>query len=201
MNRLGIGRPVLVIFLLVALITGLSVWFLYPRESKDYFADDFEVGLSNWEIGAEVPEDPNNPGHSVDWTIERSLNRSASGTYSVRLAIDGTQDDGAIWISHKLSLEPESQKTVNVTFQLWSPSESFNTIAAVVAYVGVLEPKAEEDFQVVGSADQAEGWRTYSYSTDLKVNEDGAAYVAFGIAVRWETTMEYFVDDAIVTIT
>lgn len=187
----------------VVAVSALSVWLLYPRDTADTdasFSDDFEEGLNGWTPDAHVPEDPNNPGNPVAWEIDVSSNQSVSGSQSVRFMIDGLQDDGAIWIERKLSLEPNSVKNVNVTFQFWSPSESFNTIAVVVGYIGDKDPAVEEDFQVIDPANMAEGWKTYSFDSEVTVDNNGDAYVGVGIAVRWETVMEYFIDDITVEV-
>ncbi len=194
-------KTVSVIIVAVIVVSALSVWLMYPREAKaTSFSDDFENGLGNWTTDAEVPEDPNNPGHPVDWSIELSTNQSVSPNYSVLFTIDGLQDDGAIWIEYKLSLQPNAIKNVNVTFQFWSPSESFNTIAAVIGYAGNKDPVAEGDFQVIGVANQVEGWKTYTFSTEVSADSNGDAYVALGIAVLWETSMSYFIDDVTIEV-
>ena len=60
--------------------------------------EDFENGFGEWTIDADVPLDPNNPGHFVGWSITRSSDIASSGLYSLKFFIDGRQDDGTIWI-------------------------------------------------------------------------------------------------------
>jgi len=183
----------------VIIVSALSVWLLNPQEIKaTSFSDNFENGLANWVTDAEVPENPNNPGSSVEWSIELSTTQSVSPSHSAKFMIDGLQDDGAIWIEHKLNLEPNAVKNVNVTFQFWSPSESFNTLAAVIGYAGNKNPAAEADLQVIGYADQIEGWKTYTLRTEVTTDNSGNAYVALGIAVLWETHLTYYIDNVTV---
>jgi hypothetical protein len=201
MPKLNSKKTISTIIIAVIAVSILSVWLLYPKEAKPTsFSDDFENGLGNWTKNAQVPEDPNNPGHSVAWTIERVTNQSISGNYSVLFTIDGSQDDGAIWMQHRLSFEPNAVKTVTVTIQLWSPSESFNTIAAVIGYAGRIEPTVEGDFKIIGAANQAKGWKTYAFTAEVTADSNGTAYTALGIAVRWETTLAYYIDDVHVTV-
>jgi hypothetical protein len=176
--------------------------FLDPELHPDQttFFDDFENGFGDWTIGSQVPEDPNNPGHNVEWLIQRSTNHSFSGKYSVLFGVDGRQDDGAIWITRKLMLEPNSEKSVNISFQLRSGEKSFNTLAAVVGYIGINEPQAEPDFKVLGAANQEAEWKVYGLSKEIAVNNTGEVYVTLGISVRWETKLVYFADSVEITI-
>ncbi len=188
--------------ILVVALALLAFKFLSPELQPDQttIIDDFENDFGNWTIGSHVPEDPNNPGHGVEWLVQRSTNHSYSGKYSVLFLIDGRQDDGTIWITRKLTLEPNSEKSVNISFQLWSKEESFNTLAAVVGYIGENNPQAEADFQVLGEANQVSGWRAYSLSNKIVTTNTGEVYVAFGISVRWETELIYFADSTEITI-
>ncbi len=82
---------------------------------------------------------------------------------------------------------------------MWSPSESFNTIAEVVAYIGEDNSEVEDDFHVLGAADQVAGWKAYSLSVGINTGSLGEVFVAFGISVRWETEMSYFADSVEIT--
>ena len=188
--------------ILVVSLAILAFKFLSPElpPYQTTFFDDFENNFGNWTIGSQVPEDPNNPGQHVEWLVQRFTNHSYSGKYSVLFWIDGRQDDGTNWITQKLTLESNSEKSVNISFQLWSREESFNTLAAVVGYIGENKPQAEADFQVLGAANQVSGWRTYSFSNKIVTNNIGEGYVALGISVRWETELIYFTDSSEITI-
>jgi len=186
-----------IVLIVAAIIVIASVWLLYPGGTQSLvISDDFESGMGSWMADADVPEDPNNPGENVSWAIERTnLEQFTSANHSLKFVVDGHQDDGAIWIAQKLNLEPNAVRTVNVTFQFWSESESFNTLAAVIGYVGGNSPAVEDDFQVIGSANQVSGWKTYTFESEVTTDDSGNAYVALGIAVRWETSLTYYIDD------
>jgi hypothetical protein len=201
MNEQNIKRVLSALIIILIVFTVVSVWVFYPKpvvENVKPFSDSFENGLTQWTIGSEVPNDGS--GQPVAWNIELSTNQSVSATHSVLFTIDGRQDDGAIWIQHNLALQPNAQKNVTVTFQLWSLSESFNTVAVVIGYAGDKAPQSEGSFEVLGAANQVEGWKTYGFSAEVTADESGNAYVALGIAVRWETSMSYFVDDVNVAV-
>ena len=188
--------------IVVTVLTALILLYQPQQQPQPQtFTYNFEDDFDDWTADSHVPQDPNNPGELVDWRIEVAGNVSFSGDKSVLLYIDGTQDDGTVWIERKLTLEPNMQKNVNVSFQFWSQSESFNTLAAVVGYAGSENPEVEEDFQILGSANQAEGWKTYNLNQQLQTGNSGDIYVALGFSVRWETDLTYFIDDVKITVT
>jgi len=167
--------------------------------------DDFEQNISEgdlggWSINGYVPQDPNNPGHVVQWQIRRVSNISRSGVNAVELFIDGKQDDGTIWLERKISVKKDVQTRVSVSFWFYSEQKSFNTIAAVVAYAETDKPEIEDDFAVVGVANEVAGWKNYACTTNLKAGSNGEVWVAVGISVRWETYMTYYVDDVKIEI-
>jgi hypothetical protein len=118
---------------------------------------------------------------------------SRSGNYSLELFIDGRQDDGTVWIEHKI--EARKRLQVKVSFWLYNTEESINTRAVVCAYIGVEKPDAEEDFYVLGSADEVAGWRNYAYTVFLENASSVDVWVAVGISVRWETYLTYYIDE------
>ena len=113
----------------------------------------------------------------------------------MELFIDGKQDDGTIWLERRISEKENAQIRVSVSFWLYSEQESFNTIAAVVAYAGAAKSAVEDDFASVGVANEVAGWKNYAYTADLNTDSNGAAWVAVGLSVRWETYMTYYIDD------
>jgi hypothetical protein len=162
--------------------------------------EDFEQNIGEGDFGelfinGHVPQDPNNPSHTMQWHIRRVSNISRSGVHSVELFIDGKQDEGTIWLERKITVKKKAQIRVSVSFWLHSEQESFNTIAAVVAYAGIVKPNVEDDFVIVGFANEEVGWKNYAYTADLTTDSNGEAWVAVGISVRWETYMTYYIDD------
>jgi len=158
------------------------------------FREGFEEGLEGWQRRSDVPEDPDRPGEPIAWSIEVSPEQTAEGVSSARFTIDGKQDDGTIWLARSFAVEPDATVRVTLAFDLWSASESFNTLARVAAYAGPRPPGDESDFDVSQAANLVEGWRTYEYTFDVSAGADGRVWVALGISAVWETKMTYFVD-------
>jgi hypothetical protein len=169
-------------------------------EEPAAFNDGFESGLGAWTQGSDVPEDPNNPGQPVAWSIEQSNAQADEGQYSARFSLDGSQDDGTIWLVREFDLTAGKAYSVTLAFSLWSETESFNTLAKVAAYAGGKAPDAEEDFDVSMAANQLAGWRTYTYVIDATATSNGKIRAAFGISAVWETQLTYYIDDVAIEI-
>lgn len=177
----------------------------------------FEDGLTLWTKNSDVPDDPNRPGKKVAWNITSSTERAHAGERSVNLTLDGSQDDGTIWITRPIGIEQGQRYRANVSVWAWSASESFNTIAHLVVSLGFKAPQAEEDFPPPGEnstgkanatsgglradLNQAEGWKRYSFQWTIPASEARELYAAVGISAVWETQMTYFVDDLTVELT
>lgn len=177
--------------LALIIIGAISVWILLTNSLK--YSESFENDFGSWIADADVPEDPNNPGHPVEWHITRVSNISRSSLHSLKLFIDGRQDDGTIWIETRIELKKHSR--VKVSFWLYSEQQSFNTLATVCAFIGTKNPEAETDFYVIGAANEIAGWKKYEYSAILNANLNKELWVAVGISVRWETYLTYYLDD------
>jgi hypothetical protein len=191
---------ILIIFAVVIAASTFLVWLFLFYNASQKIKEDFENGFGEWAIDADVPLDPNNPGHFVEWSITRSTDVASSGQYSLKFFIDGRQDDGTIWIERKMAVKKNAKIKVNISFDFYSEQESFNTIAAICAYAGIRKPEAEEDFNVIGSANEVAGWKKYSFTTDIDAGFSEEIWVALGISVRWETRMTYYIDNVEVKI-
>lgn len=174
-------------------------------------SEDFEKGIRNWEKGADIPQDPNRPGENVSWTIDVSDDRATSGAYSASYTLDGSQDDGTIWLVQSLRVEEGQAYQANVSAMAWSETESSNTLAHLVLYLGPDRPIEEEDFPPPGEnttdepeaprgglredLNKQEGWREYGFGWTVPEDTNGTLWAAVGISVVWETEIRYFVDD------
>lgn len=175
------------------------------------FSEGFEEDFTGWETGSDVPQDPNNPGTSVDWDITRSTERAASGSASLRYFLDGRQDDGTIWIVRPITVEADQAYRISMQADAWSASESFNTLAYLVMYAGISRPTSEGSFPEPGGnstnagvskagglrevLNQKEGWMTYAFDWETPTLQSDTINLAVGISAVWETEMSYFVDD------
>lgn len=103
--------------------------------------------------------------------------------------LDGSQDDGTIWIEKQLRMKIGY---ITISFWFWSKEKSEAVYCDVVVYVGIENPSCEEQFTTIGSANQVAGWKQYVYCTHVSASK---VWVAIGINVFWETKVCYYVDD------
>jgi len=61
----------------VLLFSVVGAWLFHSRFKM--YRESFENGFGNWYANADVPGDPNNPGHPVEWYIKRVAKVSRSG--------------------------------------------------------------------------------------------------------------------------
>lgn len=161
-----------------------------------YF-ESFESGFGGWvpdhHIGCEDPGEEPCPD-PFEWSITRSTTQTFDGNTSLAGFLSGQFDDGTIWIERKFQSNPNSNITVSITFQLWSPTQSdFNTWP-VVSYIGLDDPEKESDFTIIGSTNQVAGWKQYTYQKQLTTSSTGEVWVGFGFGATWETSRTYYMD-------
>jgi hypothetical protein len=181
---------------IIGVSSGLAAYFLTNKISE---LQDFEIELGEWEVDRHVPMDPNNPGHEVSWSVTRVENasRAISGTHSLKLFIDGRQDDGVIWVEKSYQLKANTTYRVTIKFQFYCGMDSFNTITQVVGYCNTTNPEVEADLieGLLGSGEQAPAWKEYSRTTKVTTKSDGIIWVAVGMSVVWESFITHFIDD------
>lgn len=168
------------------------------------FADSFENGIDDWEQGADLPEDPNNPGHPVAAHLKHGKAQAADGAWSVEAYIDGRQDDGTVWLQQHIAIDPDCTQPLRLSVQAWSPLRSDMDVADLVLYLGLQPPVDEGSFTPrpgpgMDAATrerlyEVDGWCTYGLEWQSPPGTEGL-YVALGISVVWETEVTHHLDD------
>lgn len=143
----------------------------------------FENGLYGWTVGRDLPADPNNPDQKVAASADVTASVASDGNQSLELFLDGSADDGTIWVQQQVDLADVETLTVDGFIE----KESFNTIARVAVYAGPIPNRdlVEADFNREHATEDHDGWKTYEYD----VSHDGQGLVAVGITVVWETNV------------
>ncbi|NHK31332.1 MAG: hypothetical protein FK730_08275 [Asgard group archaeon] len=181
---------------------GFAAYYLLTDSISEF--QDFELGFDGWVTDRDVPMDPNNPGYEVNWSITRIENasRAYSGTHSLKLFIDGRQDDGVIWIEKNYTLEANKKYRVSISFQFYCGMVSFNTITLVVGYSNATNPEVEADFNegILGTGEEALEWKEYNKKFVIKTGNEGTIWIAVGMSVIWETEVTHYLDDLLVKI-
>lgn len=173
------------------------------------FKEGFEDGLGDWEGGAAIG--PEVDIEEFEWELGVSDTEAASGDRSLRIWNEGDHDDGVTWGVHPVPVESGRSYQVTVTAQLWSESESFNTLRDAVMRLGTEPPEVEEEFPHPGvnTTDLGErpygglreplwltdGWREYAFEWTTPELSTDTLHVAVGTAVIWEGDATHYVDD------
>jgi hypothetical protein len=149
------------------------------------YRESFERDLGAWQ--------PDTDGRARAWRIVRTAGPAVDGLYSLSYHLDGTYDDGTIWIERTVPVKPYATATVRVSFWVYSKAASV-TAWPVVGVAGAKDPETERDLPIIGSADQRAGWAPYSFQTRVTGGADGTLWVAVGISATWEAVRTYYLD-------
>lgn len=130
-----------------------------------------------------MPEQVGPEGASATTTTQRA----ADGEAALELTLDGSHDDGTVWVAQQIDLSGVQKLTLDA----WSPEPSFNEITQLAVYTGPDQRLSEQDFDTSQQVWDHTGWKTYEY----QVSHDGSGIVAVGISIVWETTAKRFLDN------
>jgi hypothetical protein len=161
---------------------------------QQYYRESFETDFGGWQkdhyIACEELESP----CIFEWSIERSAAQAYEGIYSLEGFINGRNDDGTIWMEKAFSLPTNSIVTVDLSFYLWSESQSQVNQWPVVAYIGKKNPEREDDLSIIGFTDEVAGWKRYSVRQVVTTDDVASIWIAFGFGATWEVSRTYFLD-------
>jgi len=162
-----------------------------PEAPADLRNGSFEDDWAAWTVGRDLPTDPNRPGdRAVGSDVGVTTRKSTDGETACRLFIDGSQDDGTVWVQQPVDLSEYDYIAVDYVV-----SNSFNEIGQPAVYTGPepSEPLTEQDFDTSKSLEghSGSGWKTFTYEVD----HDGPGLVAVGFSIVWETGYRTFMDN------
>jgi uncharacterized repeat protein (TIGR01451 family) len=159
--------------------------------------ESFEHGRFNryW-VDFEVPFASERPS-PIPFYAVCSRVEAYHGHFAQEIFLDGTQDDGTVWLEGTFPVDPGSEVRVDVEFELfrYQPDIAFFPVVAI----GVLDPEREFDFSVVPGAAVA-GWDYVTSSATIQSGPYDTIHLGLGITVTWETTGTFFTDLVTVTI-
>lgn len=152
-----------------------------PAESASLENGGFESELEDWTVGKDLPEKPGESDEKVDSSVEVTTDRASDGESALQIFIDGSADDGTVWVQQQVDLSDVSTLKIDG----YSEQNSFNTVLQVATYAGPVPENGlvETDFDREHSLWDHEGWKTYEYD----VEHDGTGLVAVGLNIVWET--------------
>lgn len=185
-----------------------------PGQGADpAFHEGFEDGIGEWQAAAAIG--PEVDIQEFEWELGVSGEQAAEGDRSLRIWNEGDYDDGVTWGYHPVAVESGRAYVATVTAQIWSESESFNTLRDAVMRLGPVPPEVEEDFPDPGVNTSAlgetpygglreplwlaDGWREYSFEWTTPEIGTETLFLAVGTSVIWEGDATHYVDDITVT--
>ncbi|GAA0660794.1 hypothetical protein GCM10009020_01080 [Natronoarchaeum mannanilyticum] len=150
----------------------------------------FENGLNGWTVGTDLPEEPGDSTEKVDHGVTTVDRRASDGDASVEFYLDGSADDGTVWVAQTVDLSDVESVSVDV----YNDEESFNILTQVAFYAGEKSSSelVEVDFDRDNDVEAHSGWKTFSYDVG---DVDGAATVAVGMNIVWETDVRHVFDN------
>lgn len=190
--------------LLLALVVASSLAPAPARAEPHWQAfESFEDTFGAWSADSHVGCE-GQPGCVFEWLVEPSKDEARDGDFSLLTIGDGSNDDGTIWMERSLAeamLDP-GDYVVTVGLWFWSPSDLPINRQSVVAYAGMGDPEAEQDFTILGETNVQAGWAYYEGAFPLAVPEITVTepYAAFGWTITWEGTFTFYMDAVTVTV-
>ena len=163
-----------------------------PASAATVVQESFENGFGQWR--------PDTDGRAPTATVTISGEQAFDGAKSVKIFMDGRQDDGTAWIETQLSGPPLARLRVTLSFQLWSPGQGVAGGWVVVGHAGTADPEAEADFTRLGYTDVVAGWRPYVRGWTIRTDRTGKFWVALGTSVVWEVQKFHFMDSVRVDV-
>jgi hypothetical protein len=62
-------KYVIAVFLIIVVVAVVIISVLQANTGADVVTEDFEGDIGDWAVKGYVPQDPNNPGQTVEWHI------------------------------------------------------------------------------------------------------------------------------------
>jgi hypothetical protein len=155
------------------------------------YQESFEQGFGGWE--------PRSDGLTPEWKVTRSTDRPRHGLWGLRYDVNGSRDDGTVWVQRRLPVPPGA-RTVELRFWMWSDREAIAGNWAVMAYAGARDPRAEVDFTILGETNKWRGWWQFIHRVSVPANSSNQVTVALGVSVRWEVNRTDYFDLTTVSI-
>ncbi len=155
--------------------------------------ESFEYGgLQSWYTDFDVPKQHMYPGPK-GFIITRSVAESYHGDHAMELFLDGTADDGTLWVERALPVEPNCLVEVTVGFEFfrYAPDDMGNF--PPVAAISLLDPEVERDFDVIPGLYPG-GWTYHTFQKTLFTGPYDMLHIGVGYTVVWESQVTQLID-------
>ena len=165
---------------------------------EEEFSFEGDDGLDGWTVrGIDVEV---SPGDVIDWHIETSPARASEGERSVEIFADNRTDACKIWIERAFELEPDTEYSVDIDFDLATADFGDFNLWTMIAGVTTSPPEVAEDLPyngeiTTGPDDVGYQWLDKHYTVHATTGEDGLLYVVLGVWGTWETPRTFYLDN------
>lgn len=193
MTAMKLRRATVLMSAALVLVTGTV-----PAEASSLIGstsrESFERDMGGWVADTD--------GRARAWRIYRTNERAHDGTIGLGYFLDGSNDEGTIWVERAMPTQRNATVTVSVSFWLRNFRASDVNFWGVAGFAGTRDPETQFDmWPPIGITDQKPGWVQYSFTRTIKTDNTGIVWVATGIRATWETIRTYHLDLIETTIT
>ncbi|MGH7725777.1 MAG: CARDB domain-containing protein [Candidatus Eiseniibacteriota bacterium] len=150
----------------------------------DRFFESFEyAGRNEYYTDFDMPPEFGLPVPKAAF-MERSGAFGCHGRHQLEVRVDGTGDDGTVWIERAFPVEPSSRYRVSADWREYR--YDFDMAFPAVVAIDVLDPEMEADFTFLGIPPD-DGCRPWSYERVVDTGPYDHVWVAIGFSIVWET--------------
>jgi hypothetical protein len=166
------------------------------------FAFSFDSGLEGWTAAGTDLTDP-----PVQWSIQRTTERTKRGAGSAKFFLDNMNDAGKIWLQRAFTLEANTDYTVRVSYAFGTADYGDINLWRIIAGAHTQPPQTAEDLAFRdgtgngAGADVGYRWVDRTYTMEARADAAGQVWVVVGVWGTWESPRTYYVDDLKVAFT
>jgi hypothetical protein len=158
------------------------------------YEDGFEFGLGDWVYDFDVPMQ-HTTGRYRENHLHCTRDEVYKGKQSLFAFLDGTGDDGTVWIERGVPVPRNASLRVTLSFALGVQSDLATTVMGFIDYYN---PEVEVDFEEMG---MQPGWNVYTFEKIMHTGDSNRLWLGGGFTARWETELRKYMDNFTITIT
>lgn len=158
------------------------------------YSDGFEFGFGDWIYDFDTPKEYMTGRNRLSF-MHTTRDEVFKGKQSLFAFLDGTGDDGTVWIERAVPVPRYTNISVELSFAFGIQSD----LATVLMYfMDVYDPEVEVDFSDAGMSN---GWKVYSFKKMIYTGNSNRLWLGGGFTARWETALRKYMDEFKITLT
>jgi len=193
----------------VAGLSAVGVASAEPQATAVTLSESFDAMDRTWSIEGDLAETSTESAYDVG-LVENTY----SGNRHVQYDIDGTGDQGTVWIRSTVDIEPGTAYEGEFSVNGYTPEASYNQLSSLRAYVGPDRPQQTSDFPderenfnyyndggLKVNPWETSGWDQYDQMWETPEYDTDQLHIAVGFSTNWETQFQHLVDNVELTLT